>query len=131
MVAWACLVRVGLLVVDAMLASKATSYQVNSGRGLKIKLLCADRWGLVRTQAQRLRLLLTDHCLTQGLTGFAQAGGVNAHGYRLAQNIEQNHRAALGIGVLIDGFKPSKRAIGNRDVVASGEQRLRMCPLFT
>ena len=71
-----------------------------------------------------------DHDLMQGLTGFAQAGGVNVHGHRLAQNVEQNHRAAFGIGVLVDGIKPSKRAIGNGDVVARRKQGLRMGPLL-
>ena len=69
--------------------------------------------------------------MKQRLTGFAQAGGVNAHGHRLAQDVEQNHRAAFGIRVLVDGFKPGKRAIGDGDVVAFREKGLWRSILFT
>ena len=114
MVAWACSVRVGLLVVDAMLALAATSYQVNSEEYRDE----VAGWGLVGTHAGRMRFCVTDHHLMQRLTGFAQAGGINAHGHQLAQDVEQNHRAALWIGVLVDRFKPGKRTISDGDGVA-------------
>ena len=64
-------------------------------------------------------------------SNLSQTGGVNAQGHRLGQDVEQNHRAVFCICVLVDGFKPGKWTIGDGDVVAHGEQGLRMGPLLT
>jgi hypothetical protein len=66
-------------------------------------------------------MLVIAHEGIQGIACFAQAGGIDVHGHWFAQDAEQNHRAAIGIGVLVYGFKSCGRAIGDGDVFAYRE----------